>query len=167
VKLLAGSGEYGWRDGQGTEARFAGINAMRFGPDGSIYVVDGDAIRRVSLDGKVTTLSRDIKVEKPEDQPFDNGNPSVSNRLYGLDVGRDGAVYVAYHGNRRVLKLNGSKAEVVYRSTKPWSPVGVALWDEKIVIKESGLEPGSSQAGPRIRLLRPDGTLTTIATVGK
>jgi sugar lactone lactonase YvrE len=167
VKLLAGSGEYGWRDGQGTEARFAGINAMRFGPDGRIYVVDGDAIRRVSLDGQVTTLSRDIKVEKPEDQPFDNGNPSVSNRLYGLDVGRDETVYVAYHGNRRVLKLRGSKAEVVYRSTRPWSPVGVALWGENTVIKESGLEPGSSQTGPRIRLVKPDGTITTIATVGK
>lgn len=167
TSLLAGSDEYGHQDGVGPAARFNGIDSMRFGADGAVLVLDVDAIRRVSRAGEVTTLFTGLKDAMPEDQPFDNGNPRVSNRLCGFDLNDLGAVVVAYHGNRRVLRLtpDGGR-EVIYRSAKPWAPVGVCFHGEKILIKESGLEPGSAQPGPRIRSLRPDGTVETLITLG-
>ncbi len=167
VSLLAGSDEYGHRDGVGPAARFNGIDSMRFGSDGAVLVLDVDAIRRVSRAGEVTTLFHGLKDAMPEDQPFDNGNPRVSNRLYGFDLNAAGEAIVAYHGNRRVLRLSPDGGrEVIYRSTKPWSPVGVCFHGGKVLIKESGLEPGSDLPGPRIRSLRPDGTVETLITLG-
>lgn len=167
TKLLAGGAEYSQLDGFGNKARFAGINSMRFGPNGNIYVVDQNAVRLVRLDGKVKTLFKDIKDANPENQPFDNGNPSVSNRLYGLDISKEGDIYLAYHGNRCVIKCKDSKKEIAYRSIKPWSPVGVALRGDDLIIKETGLEPGSDHPGPRISLLKKDGTTSILTTLEK
>ena len=44
VTTLAGSA-YGHADGKGTEARFGSIGGMTFGPDGSLYLSDGDSLR--------------------------------------------------------------------------------------------------------------------------
>lgn len=165
TKLIAGSQHYGHRDGFGSHAQFSGINSMCFGPKGHIYVVDQDSIRKVYRDGKVETIFKDIKLQDPKNQPFDNGNPSVSNRLYGLAVDKNENVYVAYHGDRCVLKLSPEGRNVIYQSEKPWSPVGVALLGKDLVIKESGLEPESSMKGPRIQILKKDGTIDTLVKV--
>lgn len=168
VDLVAGGSALLRLDGQGAGARFAGIRSMRFGPKNRIYVVDADAIRRVSMTEEVETLFTDLTLEDPPNQPFGNGNPSVSNRLYGLDIAPDESVYVAYHGDRCVLKLNDEgERHVVYRSEKPWSPVGVRLIDGELLIKETGLEPGSASPGPRIRRLKADGSVETIVVVGE
>ena len=139
---------------------------MRFGTDHSIFLVDKDSIRKVSPEGQVVTLFRGIKEPSPKYQPFDNGNPDVSNRVYGLDVDSgSGDLLVAYHGNRSILRIREMERQVIYRSNKPWSPVGVAISPDGVVIKESGLEPGSDQMGPRIRLLHKDKSIETLVTV--
>jgi len=54
------AGQYflaGDADGKGAEARFAGLRSVAIGPDGAIYVVDGNAIRRISPDGEVSTFA--------------------------------------------------------------------------------------------------------------
>lgn len=56
VITLAGS-TVGHADGTGTQARFLGIDGMAFGPDGALYLADGPYLRRVALDGTVTTLA--------------------------------------------------------------------------------------------------------------
>ncbi len=165
VSLVAGGDHYGHRDGHGREAGFTGINAMRMIRDGSILAVDGDSIRKIGTDGTVSTIYRGIKAASPEDQPFDNGNPAVSNRLYGLDADSHGNIYVAYHGNRRIMKITPNGVESVYRSRKPWSPVGVVVFKDSIIVKESGLEPHSDSPGPRIRKIAPDGAVSTLVTV--
>lgn len=166
LSVLAGGSHYGHRDGEGKQAEFMGIRAMRMTRDGSILVVDEDSVRSVSMGGHVKTIRKGIIEQNPTDQPFDNGNPSVSNRLYGLDQDDSGNIYVAYHGNRRVIKISPDGGmEVVYRPVKPWSPVGVAVWNNSLYIKESGLEPGSRFPGPRIRKLEPNGEISTIVTI--
>lgn len=166
VTLIAGDNTFGHKDGFGPEAQFEGIQSMRFGSDQWIYVVDRVSIRRISLSGHVETLYRDILLEHPEHQPFDNGNPSVSNRVYGLDIEPEsGDILVAYHGNRSVLRFNKEGRQRIYQSKKPWSPVGVAVAKNGILVKESGLEPGSDQTGPRVRLISPDNTVQTIVEI--
>ena len=166
VRLIAGNERVGHRDGLGSHASFTAVQSICWGPDQDVYLVDRDTIRRVSLDGAVETLYRDVRDATPERQPFDNGNPEVSNRLYGLDVEPNtGAVVVAYHGNRAVLRLSPSGKETLYQADKPWSPVGVVFDGDRLLIKESGLEPGSPVDGPRIRALDADGVASTLITV--
>ena len=166
VSLLAGGDEPGHQDGCGASALFSGLQAMRFGGDGWIYVVDRDSVRRVSRAGEVETLYRGIRLESPRNQPFDNGNDLVSNRVYGLAAKQgSGEVFVAYHGNRSVVRLSEAGRKVVYRSKIPWAPVGVVLKGSSIVIKETGLEPGSIRFGPRIVVVEPDGEARELVEV--
>lgn len=165
VSTLAGS-SYGHADGVGTEARFGSIGGQTFGPDGSIYLTDGDSVRKVTMDGTVTTIARGLTARTTEDSPTLFGGKSGS--LMGLAVGTDGAVFVADSGNRRVLKISQSKVDVVLRSEPPFSPTGVAVTSTgDAYILEVGLTIPNVSSGPRVRKLSPDGTVSMAAMVGQ
>ena len=58
ISLFAGSWmERGVADGSGTSARFTSILSLAAGPDGTLYVGDGNAIRRITPGGDVSTLA--------------------------------------------------------------------------------------------------------------
>jgi len=162
--LLAGSDTAGHQDGQGASARFTSINAMTMGPDATIYVTDGDAVRKITLDGVVTTLARGLLTIPPDDPFFDDGG---FNDMYGLTVDAHGTVFVAYHGNRRLLQVtpDGSVSER-YRAAAPWSPMGVYAAGDDLYILETGWLAGIGHFGPRLRKRSPDGTFTTVLTLG-
>jgi sugar lactone lactonase YvrE len=161
VLTLAG-GAYGHTDGRGTRARFRAIGGMTFGPDGSLYVSDEGALRRVGLDGEVKTLARGLEEQLPDDTQSGYGG------LMGLAVDAGGSVYVADYGRRRVLKVTADgKLTRVVRAEAPWSPSGVAVTgDGRVLILEVGFTPPNVYTGPRVRELSPDGTLKVLATVG-
>ncbi|HEX8097374.1 MAG TPA: hypothetical protein VF507_05035, partial [Pyrinomonadaceae bacterium] len=98
VFTLAG-GAYGYADGKGTQARFSSVGGMAFGPDGALYLTDGSAVRKVSTDGTVTTLARDITSGMSGDDPVGFGGPT------GIAADKDGSAFVADFGRRRVLKV--------------------------------------------------------------
>ncbi|HEX8146874.1 MAG TPA: hypothetical protein VF591_06820 [Pyrinomonadaceae bacterium] len=161
VLTLAG-GAYGHADGRGTRARFRAIGGMAFGVDGSLYVTDAGALRRVGLDGDVRTLARGLEERLPDDTQTGYGG------LMGLAVDAGGNVYVADYGRRRVLKVAADgKVTRVARAEAPWSPSGVAAaGDGRVLILEVGFTPPNVYGGPRVRELSPDGTLKILATVG-
>jgi len=70
TNLIAGSEQYGHRDGVGKQAQFSGINSMCFGPEGHIYVIDQDSIRKVYPDGRVETKFQDIKLQTRRINPL-------------------------------------------------------------------------------------------------
>ncbi len=59
VTTIAGDGTAGMRDGPATQARFNGPLGLDVDQAGNIYVADSynDAIRRISIDGTVTTVA--------------------------------------------------------------------------------------------------------------
>lgn len=130
---------------------FSGIHSMTFGADGWIYLVDQDKLKRVK-NGKAETISTGLIEENPPDIPIRNApNPSAINRLFGLALDQDGAIYVAYFGNRRVLKIpNKAEIEVYYKSEAPWSPAGVAVDGQGVIVKEHAFTEGAGWSGPRI-----------------
>ena len=161
VTTLAG-GTYGHADGQGTAAKFSSVGGMTFGPDGSLYLTDGTAVRKVTLDGKVTTVARNLDFATPEDQKQDGG-------LTGLAADANGNIYVADTGRRRLLKVKSDgKADVVYRASAPFFPNGVAVGrDGAIYVMEFGLTPPNINSGPRIRKISPDGKNVVLVTLGE
>src|ERR1051326_2808881 len=57
VTALAGQpGTFGSTDGRGSEARFSYPQSLTLDGSGNIYVADGTTIRKVTLEGVVTTL---------------------------------------------------------------------------------------------------------------
>jgi sugar lactone lactonase YvrE len=165
VTTLAG-GAWGHADGKGIEARFGSIGGMTVAADGNIYLTDGDSLRRVTLDGIVTTLARDLTTRTSEDSPtLFGGN---HGGLAGLSVGPDGTAFVVDSGNRRLLKIREGKTQVVVRSEPPFFPTGAAITPTgDVYILEVGLTLPNISSGPRVRKLTTDGKTIVIATVGE
>lgn len=101
---MAGGENLGQKDGKGLEAGFQRflMSGMACGPDDAIYVPDhGTSIRRVTQDGQVTTLAGNTK------KGFADGKGSKARfrRAAGIDVDKDGNVYVADQWNRAIRKV--------------------------------------------------------------
>jgi sugar lactone lactonase YvrE len=164
VSTFAGSA-YGQFDGKGPQARFSSINGMAFGGDGSLYLADGTSVRRVTLDGNVTTIARDLNFRTLKDKPTLFGGAYGS--LAGLTVAANGNVYVADAGNRRLLKINrDGNVEVVLRSDPPYFPNGVFATANELYVLEVGFTLPNISSGPRVRKITADGKNVVIAVVG-
>lgn len=165
VSTLAG-GAYGHKDGKGTSAQFGSVSAMTVAADGSIYLTDALSVRRVALDGTVTTLASNLAARTSEDKPTLFGG--MDGSLMGLAVGDVGEVYVADAGNRRLLKITrDGKAGVVYRLDPPYFPTGVfaARGGDVYVLEFSYTPPGTTN-NPRVRKVSPDGQNKLITSAG-
>ena len=160
VTILAG-GIRGYRDGQGGEAQFSGIDGMAWGTDGSLYITDGLYVRRVAMNGTVTTLGNGALTGQ-----------SFGEDLMGLAVSPSGSVYVADYSQRRVLQLlpDGS-TRTILETGLLWSPTGVTSVGDELYVLEHLRMPlvvlGNIGIGPyaRIRKISPDSTVQTITTV--
>ncbi|HYH84974.1 MAG TPA: hypothetical protein VEX60_05780 [Pyrinomonadaceae bacterium] len=164
VSTFAG-GAYGHADGRGTEAKFGSIGGITFARDGAIYLTDSTSLRRVSPDGTVRTIATNLNVPGKDDSKLSGG---LSASLMGLTVDASENVFIADHGNRRVLKITpDGKSARVLRAEPPWSPTGVAAApDGSVLVLETSFTLPNIFSGPRVRRLMPDGTVKTIATVG-
>ncbi|MCA1641422.1 MAG: hypothetical protein LC785_05580, partial [Acidobacteria bacterium] len=165
VSVLAG-GSYGHADGKGSQAKFRSIVGMAFGPDGSLYLADDSSVRKVTMDGTVTTLAGDLDVKSPNRNPVE-GEIAWGN-LMGLTVNAQGDVYVADYRSRRVLKIASNGAiSTVSQSEQTWTPTAVALaGNGDLYILEFGFTSTGTNA-PRVRKLSSDGRNTVLASVGE
>ena len=164
VTTLAGDA-YGHADGKGPAAKFGSVGGMTFGPDGSLYLTDGATVRKVTMEGIVTTIGKGLDVRDGKDQPrFLSG---LSGSLTGLAVASNGTVYAADSGNRRLFKVApDGKVEVILRTEPPYFPNGVAVAGGDLYVLEVGFTLPNLSSGPRVRKISADGKQTIIATVG-
>jgi hypothetical protein len=135
------------------------INGLAAAPDGSLYYSEDDAIRRVSREGRVSTVVERVKP---------GGCGAHNPLLRGLDVDAAGNVFVADAGCGKVLKV--SPAGVVTtlpQVQRPWSPTGVALSGSELYVLEfENPDTDDRQAMlPRIRKISADGSTSVVATV--
>ena len=81
VRTLAGNGEEGYQNGYASKAAFSNPSGLAVGADGNLYIADSGngAIRVLSLDGEVTTLTEDL------DTPV--GLCADGDALYITDIG--------------------------------------------------------------------------------
>ena len=164
VTTLAG-GAYGHADGKGTAAKFSSVGGMTFGPDGSLYLTDGAAIRKVTMAGEVTTVGKGLDFRDGKDQPrFLSG---LAASLTGLSVAPDGTIYATDSANRRLLKITtGGNVETILRTEPPYFPNGVAAVGTDIYVLEVGLTLPNISSGPRVRKISANGSETILTTLG-
>lgn len=103
VTTLAGSGERGSSDGNGSAASFTQPADVFIGPDGDIYAVEfrGNRITRISPEGEVTTL---LSSPASGDQDGPAGEARVGN-LRSLAVAEDGTIYFVDWENKKLKNL--------------------------------------------------------------
>src|SRR5688572_7252875 len=137
-----------------------GIDGLAFGPDGSIYYTDADALRRLLMDGTVATVAEGLT------------EPAWGEDLMGLVVDAAANTYVADYSQNQILHVNRDGAATkIFESRWPWSPTGVARDDSAVYVLEHLRMPyvllGNIGVGPYIRVLRvaADGTSEKRAVV--
>jgi len=160
ITTLAGS-TVGHADGNGSHARLMGIDGMAWAPDGALYVADGPYVRRVAMDGTVTTLGAGPLTERKWDED-----------LLGIALDAGGNVYAADHANRRILKItSGGVVSTVVRTGLLWTPTGIAVARDGFYILEHLRMPlailGDLAVGPyvRVRRVSGDGAVTELARI--
>jgi hypothetical protein len=93
VTTLAGvGGQCGDVDGAGATARFQAPSAMVLGPDGALYVTDKTTVRKVTLDGVVTTLAGTAGTYQKQDG---TGQSASFQNLNSIALGVDGKLLVS------------------------------------------------------------------------
>ena len=132
ISIIAGE-DAGYFDGDLADARFERISAMAWGPDSSLYFVDMDRLRRISPSGEVSTIAEGVKEQDPENLPFRG-----ANIIFDMAVDSLQNVYLAYYGNRRILKVSPAGEIINLLDAEDlWSPHGIDVYDGEIYILES------------------------------
>src|SRR3954454_23487035 len=104
VSTLAGNGREGFADGVGSAARFRHPSGLALAPDGSLIVADTDngSIRRVTMDGEVTTIAGRIRGDA--DGALAEARFEVPR---AVAVNSDGTIYVGDESAVRKVDVNG------------------------------------------------------------
>ena len=112
VRTLAGGDRPGYQDGPGALARFDTPTGLALDRHGRVLVADlrNDAIRRIGLDGAVSTLLEGI----PE------GPPDTLRRPLSVAVTHDGVIYIGEMARGRVLQLGMDRSVHTIHGAGTW-----------------------------------------------
>jgi streptogramin lyase len=144
---FAGStGVAGFADGAGTLARFNTPRGLATAPDGSILVADSSnhIIRRIDVDGNVTTIAGEPGVPGSNDGP---ARQAHLNQPSGIDVNARGEIFISDTGNHTIRKLTAEGMVI----TIAGAPGAAGFAD--------GLSGESRLSGPVGIRVTPDGSI--------
>lgn len=163
VTPLAG-GAYGFKDGTGADARLGSIGGLVVRPNGDVYFTDNTSLRKVTREGVVTTIARNLNSRTAADRPLLFG--SNDGLLTGLTVDSQLNAFICDAGNQRLLKINSKgTSEVIFRGEEPYYANGVVhAPDGDLYLLEVGFQPPSTWLPARVRRLHANGKSEIIAT---
>lgn len=170
LELIAGDGIRGDRDGPPAAARFADPYGIAMAGDGTVYVADGgdnNRIRRIGRDGQVATLAG-----SGEGFRDGAGTAAAFHTPSGLALDRAGNLYVADTGNHAIRRITpqgivstlagdgtAGHRDGAAEQARFDGPTGVA-------VDARGRVYVADTYNDRIRVISPDGQVTTLAGGG-
>ena len=168
---LAGSGNSGYADGQGSAAHFKSPWGIAVGPEGTLYVSDrsNHRIRKVTREGVVSTLAGSGVCQFADGQ----GTAASFHSPWGIAVDADGNVYVADQSNHRIRKITPQGVVSTFAGSglcKHGDGQGTGHVVGAHFSDPAGLAMGSDGVlyvaevnGNCIRKITPDGAVSTVA----
>lgn len=166
VRTLAGTGERGFRDGSAQEAQFDAPIGVAVDAGENVFVADtyNDAIRKVSVDGVVTTLAGGAGQGLSDGI----GVAALFNTPCGLAIDKQGKLYVADTGNN-LIRLVSPAGEVTtfaggQRGHSDGTGTG-AQFDHPVglALTHDGFLFVADEGSGLIRRITPEGEVQTIA----
>ena len=179
VSTLAGSGTARFADGTGAAASFNYPTGIAVDLGGNLYVADArnNLIRKVTRDGVVTTLAgivagSIIKGKAPNPYQDGTGTTATFNFPVGIAVDAVGDIYVADFNNHRIRKVTpgGVVTTLAGNGTATFAdgPGTAAAFNYpySLAVDAGGNVYVADNGNQRIRKVRPDGLVTTLAGSG-
>jgi DNA-binding beta-propeller fold protein YncE len=142
------------------------VNGLAAGSDGSLYYTENDAIRRISREGRVSTVVENIAL--PGCRSIPGRGAKDHPLLRGLDVDAGGTLYVAATGCGSVLKITPTgHVTILPQVPGAWAPTGVALLGSDLYVLEFQHAESDDRRAmlPRVRKIAADGKTAILATV--
>lgn len=111
VDVIAGAGKSGFtgNGGPATEATLSGPKGLAVGPDGNIYLADSESHSVRMIDLKTGKLELVAGTGEPGDGPEGDPLTCKMDRLHGIFVDRDGAIYIGDTNTHRVRVIRKSR----------------------------------------------------------
>ncbi|MDX2273229.1 MAG: NHL repeat-containing protein [Cyanobacteriota bacterium] len=167
LTVWAGSGEAGWRDGNGSEAQFSSPSDLFLDNEGILWVADrgNHRIRRITTDRQVSTWAGSGQAGWQDGW----GRSARFRDPVALTHGEDGTLYVADQGNHRIRQISPA-GEV-----STWAGTGEAGWRDgegkeaqfdrptDLVLAPDQSLWVADQGNHRIRQITPSGEVITLA----
>lgn len=177
IAIVAGTGVRGFtgEEGPATETRLNKPYDVALDRDGTLFIIDNrsDRLRKVTPDGTLSTLAG-AGAQDPSGDP----QPAKTARLvspWGVSVDDRGRVYVADGGHHIVRRIDpdGTIETLAGTGTTGYSgdggPATAAQlnWPEAMHLRRDGSLLINDEHNHVIRLVDPEGTISTIAGVGE
>ena len=134
------------------------------GSAGSLYYSEDSAIRKVTSQGRVTTV---VTVRAQANGP---SIPGVEEHPYlrGFAVNNGGVTYVADSGDARLLKVTSNgNVTTLLQTQSPWSPTAVAVFGNDVYVLEYLHTDRDVRRDwlPRVRKIGANGQSSIVATI--
>ena len=154
VRRFRGSGEVAKR-----EPPLQQVIAYHWAADETLYLSDGNYLRRVGADGRVRLVARfDGKLIEPK-----IWNSTGAPRIWSIATDGHKRIYTALPDIGQVVRIDpdGSR-HVVDRSVGGWRVTAVATFADSVFLLESS---DSTNAGQRVRVIRGSGTVELLGQI--
>lgn len=177
IDTVAGGGN-NWGDGvPATEAKLYAAKDIDLGPDGSLYIVDGDdCVRKVGPDGIISSFVGTSYSGSNEGFSGDGG-PATEAQLYnpiGVAAGPNGNVFIADTANQRIRRVDpeGIISTFAGNGSSGFSGDGGQATEAMlnspsyVAVSPDGSLYISDRVNSRIRYVGPGGIISTVAGNG-
>ncbi|GIJ57415.1 hypothetical protein Vau01_049310 [Virgisporangium aurantiacum] len=182
-EIFAGTGAAGSSGdgGPAREATFAEPPGVAVGRDGTVYVSDATArnVRAIGRDGRIRTVAGAPQLPAPSPSAVPTGpvpaTEAALGRPYSLAVGPDGTLYIADVALLRVFAVTPDGRLSVFAGTGvngdtgdggPATRAGIGP-PRAVAAGPDGTVYIADQLHGRVRAVRPDGMISTVAGSGK
>jgi NHL repeat len=178
TETLAGNGTLGDSNGTGSAARFSSPQGIVVAEDGTVYVADSDndAIRKITPQGKVTTLATGL--DEPSDVGIDAKGDLIVSQLCTTQCNAD--TFPQKVPLSRMDPSTGELTPIMFNYNEfgddmcgnllghcdGRSPIGTISWPSAVDVQGNVIYVAQSQYSASLRMVLPDGYATTLRYSG-
>ncbi len=160
MSTVAGDGTAGdgGDDGPATAARVRNPQGLALDAEGNLFIAESTRVRKVSLDGKITTVVGDL--DRPVGLAFDS-----AGNLYFSESGKHRVRRMT--PDRKITTVAGIKDSSGFSGDHDSAPGAQLKEPRGLCVDEVGNLYIADRGNHRVRKVAPDGIITTIAGTGQ